>query len=268
MLPLLPHTMFIRDKEFVKEEWEQYFAGGQADTAEGGWRGVLWGNYATIDPKGAWQVFAGAGVPSGGIGDGTTTGGSQPADPTPGFGNGNGTEPVPAPPASTGTLLPTSTPTVLPPTTTSAVSTPGFSTAPSTPTVVPTSTSVPTTPVPSVPVPSGVPDGVPDGGAVPVNNNGTMMSKMARRTIRRALEKGKMKIPVPAAAVRAASVPVPAPVPPKGKRGGFSAENLDGGASLTWYLTWCAGKSLDLPFLGDWVNGMIANLMMIALGGL
>ncbi|KAK3949215.1 glycosyl hydrolase family 81-domain-containing protein [Pseudoneurospora amorphoporcata] len=197
MIPLLPHTMFIRDKEFVKEEWEQYFAGGGADQAEGGWKGVLYGNYATIDPKGAWEVFAGAGVPSGG---------SQPADPAPapGNGTGNGTSTVEP------TLIPTST-------STSTVSTPGLTTL--TPTATPTSTSVPTIPVP----------GVPDSGNGTTNGTvSAMTSKMARRTIRRALEKGKMKMPSVRASV------------PKAKRGGFSAENLDGGASLTWYLTWCA----------------------------
>ncbi|KAJ4390486.1 endo-1,3-beta glucanase [Neurospora sp. IMI 360204] len=186
MLPLLPHTMFIRNKDFVKEEWEAFFAGGAADAAEGGWKGVLYGNYATIDPKGAWEVFAGAaGVPSG----------SQPTDPAPGNGTapGSTTEPTP-----TSTSAPTST-----------VSTPGL-----TATATPTSTSVPTTP------------GVPVNGTV-----SAMSSKMARRrTIRRALEKGKGKMVLPNFARKAA----------KAKRDGFSPENLDGGASLTWYLTWCA----------------------------
>ncbi|CCC11162.1 unnamed protein product [Sordaria macrospora k-hell] len=217
MLPLLPHTMFIRDKEFVKEEWEQYFAGGGADQAEGGWKGVLYGNYATIDPKGAWEIFAGAGVPSGGVGDG----GSQPADPVPapgnGTGTGNGTAPGTVEP--TGTPLPTTTSTTSLPT--STVSTPGLTTLTptTTATATPTSTSEPTIPVP----------GVPDSGNGTTNGTvSAMTSKMARRTIRRALEKGKMKVPSVRASV------------PKAKRGGFSAENLDGGASLTWYLTWCA----------------------------
>lgn len=187
MLPLMPHTLFVRNREFVKEEWEAFFAGGAADKAEGGWKGVLYGNYATIDPRGAWEVF------TGGAAAGVSTGGSQLVD-SPGSGSGNGT---------TGTGTWTGPETVGSMTsTTSTVST--TTTLGST---TPTSTSVPTTP-------------------------GAMSSKMVRRTIRRALEKGKGKMTMPLA--RAAL--------PKAKKDGFGPENIDGGASLTWYLTWCAGK--------------------------
>ncbi|KAK3504144.1 glycosyl hydrolase family 81-domain-containing protein [Neurospora crassa] len=182
MLPLMPHTLFVRNREFVKEEWEAFFAGGAADKAEGGWKGVLYGNYATIDPRGAWEMFTG--VP---------TGGSQlVGSPGSGNGNGNGT-------TVTGTGTGTGESMTSTASTASTTTTPGSTT--------PTSTSVPTTP-------------------------GAMSSKMVRRTIRRALEKGKGKMNMPLA--RAAL--------PKAKKDGFGPENIDGGASLTWYLTWCASK--------------------------
>ncbi len=61
MLPLLPHTPLARTPTFVREEWETYFGGGRADAVVGGWKGILYGNYATIDPRGAYAFFAQAG---------------------------------------------------------------------------------------------------------------------------------------------------------------------------------------------------------------
>ncbi|KAL2260499.1 hypothetical protein VTK26DRAFT_5461 [Humicola hyalothermophila] len=58
MLPLLPHTPFVRTPQFVTEEWETYFSGGRVDAVQGGWKGILWANYATVDPRGAYQVFS------------------------------------------------------------------------------------------------------------------------------------------------------------------------------------------------------------------
>lgn len=61
MLPLLPQTPLVRTPEFVTEEWETYFSNGRAQTVAGGWRGILWGNYATIDPRGAYALFSAPG---------------------------------------------------------------------------------------------------------------------------------------------------------------------------------------------------------------
>ncbi|SPQ27019.1 4ee033f6-8284-42d7-adde-504318073558 [Thermothielavioides terrestris] len=58
MLPLLPHTPFIRTPKFVAEEWATYFSGGRAEAVQGGWKGILFGNYATIDPRGAYTFFS------------------------------------------------------------------------------------------------------------------------------------------------------------------------------------------------------------------
>lgn len=57
MLPLLPSTTYIRSEQFVTEEWDQYFSSGRADQVVGGWRGVLYGNLATIDPDAAFSWF-------------------------------------------------------------------------------------------------------------------------------------------------------------------------------------------------------------------
>lgn len=57
MLPLLPSTTYTRSAEFVAEEWSQYFSSGRADQAVGGWRGILYGNLATIDPTTAYNWF-------------------------------------------------------------------------------------------------------------------------------------------------------------------------------------------------------------------
>ncbi|KAK3316192.1 glycoside hydrolase family 81 protein [Apodospora peruviana] len=58
MLPLLPHTPLVRTGDFVAEEWETYFGNGRADKVVGGWKGILFANYAMIDPRGAYTFFS------------------------------------------------------------------------------------------------------------------------------------------------------------------------------------------------------------------
>lgn len=58
MLPLLPSTSYIRRADFVSAEWAQYFSDGRADSVVGGWRGILYGNLATIQPGRAWDWFS------------------------------------------------------------------------------------------------------------------------------------------------------------------------------------------------------------------
>lgn len=58
MIPLLPSTKLTRSPKFVKEEWEAYFDKGRADKMDSGWKGILYGNLATVDPKAAWTFFS------------------------------------------------------------------------------------------------------------------------------------------------------------------------------------------------------------------
>jgi endo-1,3(4)-beta-glucanase len=58
MLPLLPCTPLVRGAQFVREEWDAFFSDGRADGVAGGWRGILYGNYATIDPRAAYEFFS------------------------------------------------------------------------------------------------------------------------------------------------------------------------------------------------------------------
>jgi endo-1,3(4)-beta-glucanase len=58
MLPLLPHVPYTRRPEYVREEWETYFSGGRAEAVNSGWKGILFGNYATIDPRRAFEFFS------------------------------------------------------------------------------------------------------------------------------------------------------------------------------------------------------------------
>lgn len=58
MLPLLPCTIYTRNAQFVKEEWAAFFSNGRADNVVGGWKGILYGNYATIDPVAAYTFFS------------------------------------------------------------------------------------------------------------------------------------------------------------------------------------------------------------------
>lgn len=57
MIPLLAPSPFVRTPAFVKEEWDVYFSNGRVDTIAGGWRGIIYGNLATIDGKTAWNFF-------------------------------------------------------------------------------------------------------------------------------------------------------------------------------------------------------------------
>lgn len=57
MLPLLPSSALTRTRTFVQQEWDTYFSNGRVDTAEGGWKGVLYANLALINPQASWQFF-------------------------------------------------------------------------------------------------------------------------------------------------------------------------------------------------------------------
>lgn len=61
MLPLSPSTAFTRPYNFILEEWNAYFnttSRWPASTIVGGWRGILYGNLACIDPRTAYNFFS------------------------------------------------------------------------------------------------------------------------------------------------------------------------------------------------------------------
>ncbi|CAK7264863.1 endo-1,3-beta glucanase [Sporothrix epigloea] len=58
MLPLLPCSPLCRPPAYVMQEWHDTFSEGRADRAQGGWRGVLYGNLATASPKAAFAWFS------------------------------------------------------------------------------------------------------------------------------------------------------------------------------------------------------------------
>ncbi|TKA34067.1 hypothetical protein B0A50_00047 [Salinomyces thailandicus] len=63
MLPLMPHTPFIRSANFVQQEWNAYFGPSgikPVTSITSGWRGVLEGNRATVDPTFGYDFFSGA----------------------------------------------------------------------------------------------------------------------------------------------------------------------------------------------------------------
>ncbi|KAL2756000.1 glycoside hydrolase family 81 protein [Sodiomyces alcalophilus JCM 7366] len=57
MIPLLAPSPFIRSRRFVSEEWDVYFSQGRVHEVEGGWRGIVFGNLATVNPAAAWDFF-------------------------------------------------------------------------------------------------------------------------------------------------------------------------------------------------------------------
>lgn len=58
MIPLFPCSTLFRSPRFVREEWDKYFSKGRIDKIEGGWRGILWANYAIVDPVAAYKFFS------------------------------------------------------------------------------------------------------------------------------------------------------------------------------------------------------------------
>jgi endo-1,3(4)-beta-glucanase len=58
MIPLNPSSAYVRSKKFVQEEWDTYFSDGRANQVPGGWRGILYGDLALIDPQRSYNFFA------------------------------------------------------------------------------------------------------------------------------------------------------------------------------------------------------------------
>ncbi|KDQ59730.1 glycoside hydrolase family 81 protein [Jaapia argillacea MUCL 33604] len=58
MIPVSPISPYIRSCIFVKEEWDRFFSRGRVDQFDDGWKGILYSNYAILDPKAAWGFFS------------------------------------------------------------------------------------------------------------------------------------------------------------------------------------------------------------------
>lgn len=57
MIPILPPSAYIRNPTFVTQEWKAYFSSGRVNDIDDGWKGIIYGNYATVQPKQAWNFF-------------------------------------------------------------------------------------------------------------------------------------------------------------------------------------------------------------------
>ena len=70
MIPVSPISPYIRSASFIQEEWRQYFAATTKDrtvallsgsgdrTGDDGWKGILWSNWAIVEPAEAWKFFS------------------------------------------------------------------------------------------------------------------------------------------------------------------------------------------------------------------
>lgn len=58
MIPITPMSNYVRDTEFVTEEWNEMALGQLANSIDGGWKGLLMLNLALCNPKEAWQFFS------------------------------------------------------------------------------------------------------------------------------------------------------------------------------------------------------------------
>ena len=61
MLPLNPSSTLTRPVLFVQQEWDTYFSNGRVNAINSGWKGILYANYAIINPKAAYAFFAQSG---------------------------------------------------------------------------------------------------------------------------------------------------------------------------------------------------------------
>lgn len=63
MIPINPSSGYIRNQNFVTEEWNTYFCEGCVDPVNnvtGGWRGILYSNLALISPTSTWNWLTGS----------------------------------------------------------------------------------------------------------------------------------------------------------------------------------------------------------------
>lgn len=58
MIPLNPSSAYTRSRQFVLEEWDTYFSNGRVDNVQGGWKAILYANYALVNPQKAYEFFA------------------------------------------------------------------------------------------------------------------------------------------------------------------------------------------------------------------
>lgn len=58
MIPAgFPFSAYVRTQKFVTEEWNTFFSNGRANV-DGGWRGILYANLATIQPAASYAFFS------------------------------------------------------------------------------------------------------------------------------------------------------------------------------------------------------------------
>ncbi|KAF4119226.1 endo-1,3(4)-beta-glucanase [Geosmithia morbida] len=57
MIPILAVTALMRKPAFVREEWEAFFSNGRMSGIQNGWASIIYGNYATVNPRAAWDFF-------------------------------------------------------------------------------------------------------------------------------------------------------------------------------------------------------------------
>lgn len=75
MIPINPSSPYIRNQNFVTEEWNTYFCDGCVDPVNnvtGGWRGILYSNLALIDPVKSWNWLTGPGFDAQYLDDGAS----------------------------------------------------------------------------------------------------------------------------------------------------------------------------------------------------
>ncbi|KAK5420217.1 endo-1,3-beta glucanase [Exophiala xenobiotica] len=56
----MPFSTLTRTEQFVAEEWTTYFADGavrDASGIDGGWKGIVYANFAIINPTAAYEFF-------------------------------------------------------------------------------------------------------------------------------------------------------------------------------------------------------------------
>ncbi|KAG9256533.1 endo-1,3(4)-beta-glucanase [Emericellopsis atlantica] len=58
MIPVHGPTGLVRNKNFIREEWDAFFSNGRVDRFDNPWKGIAYAQYALVNPQTAWSFFA------------------------------------------------------------------------------------------------------------------------------------------------------------------------------------------------------------------
>ncbi|KAL2213280.1 glycoside hydrolase family 81 protein [Sarocladium strictum] len=58
MIPVHGPTGLVRNKNFIRQEWDSFFSNGRVDRFDNPWKSIAYAQYALVNPQAAWSYFA------------------------------------------------------------------------------------------------------------------------------------------------------------------------------------------------------------------